>query len=216
VQGKLRTRSAGERIKSILKEWPPKDSEDVRYQWFWRGTQDQTRVLTPDLKETVKRHVLVKRMISVKDFPSLENIRLELEMVKEDRQSRATAMEAEVAKLRGAKKDTTEAEEMVKALNLDANRASARIRKIKAFRKEGTGIQGDSDNSQEAVDKGKGPELTGGKMPGGEEERNGSDGSDDEKFPERLGDLLEFRFRVMVLTIILPMAPAEIRQLTRT
>jgi hypothetical protein len=58
--------------------------------------------------------------------------------------------------------------------------------------------------------------LTGGKVPSDEEEQNGSDGSDDEKFPKRLGDLLKFRFRVMVLTIILSTAPTEMRQLTRT
>jgi len=216
VQGKLRTRGVGEYIKSILKEQPPEDSEDLRYQWFWRGTQDQTRMLTPDLKETVKQHVLVKRTIPIKDFPSLKNIQSELERVKEDRKSRATATKANVAKLRGAKKDTTEAEEMVRALNLDADRASARIRKIKALGKEGTGIQGDSNNSQEAVDKGKGPELTGGKVPGDEEEQNGSDDSDDEKFPKRLGDLLEFRFRIMVPATILSTTPTEMRRLTRT
>jgi hypothetical protein len=164
-------------------------------------------VLTPDLKATVKRHVLVKRTIPIKDFPSLKNIQSELERVKEDRKSRATSTKANVAKLRGAKKDTTEAEEMVRALNLDADRASARIRKIKALGKEGTGIQGDSNNSQGAVDKGKGPELTSGKVLGDEEKYNGSDDSDDEKFPKRLGDLLEFRFRIMVLTTILSTTP---------
>jgi hypothetical protein len=79
-------------------------------------------VLTLDLKETVKRHVLVKRMIPIKDFPSLKNIQSKLEEVMEDKQSRAMAIEAGVAELRGAKKDTTRAEEMVRALNLDADR----------------------------------------------------------------------------------------------
>jgi hypothetical protein len=35
------------------------------YQWFWSGTHADTRTLTPDLKHTVKRHVVVKRSIPV-------------------------------------------------------------------------------------------------------------------------------------------------------
>lgn len=40
-----------------------------RYQWFWAGTQKATETLTPDLKHTVKRHIVVKRIIAVEDFP---------------------------------------------------------------------------------------------------------------------------------------------------
>ncbi|KAF2498534.1 hypothetical protein BU16DRAFT_615564 [Lophium mytilinum] len=42
------------------------------YQWFWAGTHGDTKTLTPDLKYTVKRHVVVKRAILVADFPSPE------------------------------------------------------------------------------------------------------------------------------------------------
>jgi hypothetical protein len=40
-----------------------------RYQWFWAGNQQETEILTPDLKHTVKRHIVVKRVIYIKDFP---------------------------------------------------------------------------------------------------------------------------------------------------
>jgi len=46
-----------------------KENNVVRYQWFWAGTQDETKKLTPDLTQTVKRHVVVKRVIDMKDFP---------------------------------------------------------------------------------------------------------------------------------------------------
>jgi hypothetical protein len=43
--------------------------ERARYQWFWEGTQKETEILTPDLKHTVKRHVVVKRVVSIAEFP---------------------------------------------------------------------------------------------------------------------------------------------------
>jgi len=48
---------------------PLDDKRLPRYQWFWAGTQDETKKLTPDLKHTVKRHVVVKRVVSLADFP---------------------------------------------------------------------------------------------------------------------------------------------------
>lgn len=42
------------------------------YQWFWAGTHEHTKTLTPDLKYTVKRHVVTKRAIPVALFPSHE------------------------------------------------------------------------------------------------------------------------------------------------
>jgi len=42
------------------------------YQWFWAGTHEHTKTLTPDLKYTVKRHVVTKRAIPVALFPSRE------------------------------------------------------------------------------------------------------------------------------------------------
>ncbi|GAB1318337.1 hypothetical protein MFIFM68171_08547 [Madurella fahalii] len=39
------------------------------YQWFWAGTQEQTKLLTPDLTQTVSRHVVVKRRVPVDIFP---------------------------------------------------------------------------------------------------------------------------------------------------
>lgn len=41
----------------------------ARYQWFWAGSQEETGRLTPDLKHTVKRHVMIKRIIPVEHFP---------------------------------------------------------------------------------------------------------------------------------------------------
>jgi hypothetical protein len=40
-----------------------------RYQWFWVGNQEETEVLTPDLRHTVKRHIVMKRVIKDADFP---------------------------------------------------------------------------------------------------------------------------------------------------
>ncbi|KAF4213132.1 hypothetical protein CNMCM8980_007390 [Aspergillus fumigatiaffinis] len=40
-----------------------------RHQWFWAANHKEIATLTPDLKHTVKRHVLVKRSIPVADFP---------------------------------------------------------------------------------------------------------------------------------------------------
>ena len=37
----------------------------ARHQWFWSGSQEDTRVLTPDLKQSVKRHVVVTRKVPV-------------------------------------------------------------------------------------------------------------------------------------------------------
>jgi hypothetical protein len=53
---------------SLKSAWS-NDKQIPRYQWFWAGTQDETKKLTPDLKHTVKRHVVVKRIVSLADFP---------------------------------------------------------------------------------------------------------------------------------------------------
>ena len=45
------------------------DEPQPRYQWFWSGNQQETELLTSDLKHTVKRHVVVKRVIDVELFP---------------------------------------------------------------------------------------------------------------------------------------------------
>lgn len=45
------------------------ESKRPRYQWFWAGTQKETEVLTPDLKYSIKRHVSVKRVIPIDEFP---------------------------------------------------------------------------------------------------------------------------------------------------
>jgi hypothetical protein len=37
--------------------------EQVRYQWFWAGTQDESRRLSTDLRHAVKRHVVAKRIV---------------------------------------------------------------------------------------------------------------------------------------------------------
>ncbi len=47
-----------------------RERDDVRYQWFWAGTQNETKKLTPDLTQSVKRHVVVKRIIDSKEFPT--------------------------------------------------------------------------------------------------------------------------------------------------
>ncbi|GKZ38934.1 hypothetical protein AbraIFM66950_011508 [Aspergillus brasiliensis] len=46
----------------------PDDDNDnaVRYQWFWAGTQDESGRLSSDLRHAVKRHVVVKRIVSEK------------------------------------------------------------------------------------------------------------------------------------------------------
>ncbi|KAL2797368.1 hypothetical protein BJX66DRAFT_297695 [Aspergillus keveii] len=48
----------------VVSEWPD-TGEQVRYQWFWAGTQDESGRLSSDLKHAVKRHVVVKRIVPV-------------------------------------------------------------------------------------------------------------------------------------------------------
>ncbi|KAB8227240.1 uncharacterized protein BDW43DRAFT_255651 [Aspergillus alliaceus] len=45
----------------------------VRYQWFWAGTQDESRRLSSDLRHAVKRHVVVKRIVSEEAVCPLED-----------------------------------------------------------------------------------------------------------------------------------------------
>jgi hypothetical protein len=47
----------------------PTNLKRPRYQWFWVGNQEETEVLTPDLRHTVKRHIMVKRVIKDAEFP---------------------------------------------------------------------------------------------------------------------------------------------------
>ena len=49
----------------------------ARHQWYWSGMQEDTKVLTPNLKHTVKRHVLVTRIIPKADFPIKEPVPIE-------------------------------------------------------------------------------------------------------------------------------------------
>jgi hypothetical protein len=42
----------------------------AQYQWFWEGTQEETKKLTPDLKHSVKRHIVVRRVIPIENFPT--------------------------------------------------------------------------------------------------------------------------------------------------
>ena len=45
-----------------------------QHQWYWAGTHEETRHLTADLKHTVKRHVVIKRIINFSDFLSPTHI----------------------------------------------------------------------------------------------------------------------------------------------
>ncbi|RKK66282.1 hypothetical protein BFJ69_g15546 [Fusarium oxysporum] len=47
--------------------------DTVHYQWFWAGTQDESGRLSSDLRHAVKRHVVVKRIVSEEMvFPLVE------------------------------------------------------------------------------------------------------------------------------------------------
>lgn len=48
---------------------PRPESDVPQYQWFWEATHRETESLTADLKHTVKRHVVVKRVVPVQAFP---------------------------------------------------------------------------------------------------------------------------------------------------
>ncbi|KAE9368955.1 hypothetical protein N431DRAFT_513353 [Stipitochalara longipes BDJ] len=61
-KAKLRPESQG-----ASKPWG--DIGDPRYQWFWTGNQEETEILTPDIKHTVKRYIVVTRVVDDKDFP---------------------------------------------------------------------------------------------------------------------------------------------------
>jgi hypothetical protein len=54
------------------------------YQWFWAGTHRETKMLSPDLKYTVKRHVVAKRAIPVSSFPSQKKDNTEVKTMKSD------------------------------------------------------------------------------------------------------------------------------------
>ncbi|CAP86947.1 hypothetical protein PCH_Pc24g00390 [Penicillium rubens Wisconsin 54-1255] len=41
----------------------------TRYQWFWAVNYRDLSALTPDLRHSVKRRVIVKRVIPTQDFP---------------------------------------------------------------------------------------------------------------------------------------------------
>ncbi|KAL3485032.1 hypothetical protein BJX62DRAFT_243363 [Aspergillus germanicus] len=56
----------------VSDEWPD-TGEQVRYQWFWAGTQDESGRLSSDLKHAVKRHVVVKRIVPVGMIEPLPN-----------------------------------------------------------------------------------------------------------------------------------------------
>ncbi|KAL9024280.1 MAG: hypothetical protein Q9196_006629 [Gyalolechia fulgens] len=47
----------------------PEPQERPTFQWFWAGTHGETKTLTPDLKYTVKRHVVAKRVLPIDQFP---------------------------------------------------------------------------------------------------------------------------------------------------
>jgi hypothetical protein len=61
----LSTRKSQPQTQARLGE-PP---ENPCHQWFWTGTHRDTKTLTPDLKYTVKRHIVVKRSLPVERFP---------------------------------------------------------------------------------------------------------------------------------------------------
>ncbi|KAF5724799.1 hypothetical protein FMUND_476 [Fusarium mundagurra] len=51
----------------------PGSDDPARYQWFWAGTQDESRRLSSDLRHAVKRHVVVKRIVpEAMIFPFIE------------------------------------------------------------------------------------------------------------------------------------------------
>ncbi|KAL5593038.1 hypothetical protein FOBRF1_012140 [Fusarium oxysporum] len=57
----------------VVSDGAPGSDDPVRYQWFWAGTQDESRRLSSDLRHAVKRHVVVKRIVSEKMvFPVVE------------------------------------------------------------------------------------------------------------------------------------------------
>lgn len=42
---------------------------ETGHQWYWAGTQKHTKLLTPDLTQTVSRHVVLKRKVALETFP---------------------------------------------------------------------------------------------------------------------------------------------------
>ncbi|KAF2805956.1 uncharacterized protein BDZ99DRAFT_466262 [Mytilinidion resinicola] len=76
------------------------------YQWFWAGTHGDTKMLTPDLKQTVKRHVVVKRAVPVALFPRRKEKgeRADAEVTKSDKGSVKTDDDMAAPEDDGAKK----------------------------------------------------------------------------------------------------------------
>ncbi|KAK1751200.1 hypothetical protein QBC47DRAFT_392424 [Echria macrotheca] len=75
------TEALSSRLPAGSKKKPPESGakEQPVFQWFWAGTHRQTETLTPDLKYTVKRHVVAKRIIPIESFPSLREEKMEEE-----------------------------------------------------------------------------------------------------------------------------------------
>lgn len=49
------------------------EEERPRYQWYWAGTHKESKRLSPDMKHTVKRHVVAKRIIPQDFFANRES-----------------------------------------------------------------------------------------------------------------------------------------------
>jgi len=49
----------------VLGEHRHQKHKFIRYQWFWKGTQEDSQRLSPDLTESVKRHIEVKRVVPI-------------------------------------------------------------------------------------------------------------------------------------------------------
>lgn len=63
------SRYAGrEKRRNIVAEHYEPSRLRPRHQWYWSGTQDETKRLTPDLKHAVQWHIVVTRVISVDEL----------------------------------------------------------------------------------------------------------------------------------------------------
>jgi len=196
VEGKLRARGRREFLNRMVRKQPLGDC--VRYQWFWKGTQGETRTLTPDLTQTVKRHVLVKRKIPIKKFPGEERIKREkIDLAKreikklEKEELEAMELEKKKATKAGKKKETED-----KGVDEDDDNCEELLRDLEQER-ERENQKADAGRIKSAEFKNQMADMTGAEahMQVRSEEDDGVSGNDSKK---SLEDLLIFSFQIHV------------------
>jgi hypothetical protein len=109
--------------------------QHLRYQWFWAGNQQETKILTPDLKHTVKRHIVVKRVIDIKDFPEsrLKRARETQKAVKKETRLRSIDPAERLEKIADSSERIADSSERIEDLKQEQYRERVLEKAIRAL-----------------------------------------------------------------------------------